>query len=351
LRDGSGRQGLKCDKQGPKCDNVRLGRKRLAGGELGACERIRVHLLLAPALILACGGTAAPEFGPGWSPGPPLPEPVQEFQAAVLRDRVYVAGGLHRGNSVGIAVYRLDPAAGSWQRVANLPDGRHHMPLAATNDSLYAIGGLGPGGMNPTATLWVYDESANRWMTRASLPEPRGASAAGVVDGHIIVVGGMGSGEVLLDSVAIYDPATDRWRHGAPIPTPRDHLAAAVVNGKLYAVGGRPLDPSRNFDRLERYDLATDSWTTLAPMPTARGGLAAAALSGTIHTFGGETRRSVFREHEVYDVAAGTWASAALLPTGRHGLAAAAIDGRLYAIGGGPRAGLAQTAAVEVFQP
>jgi hypothetical protein len=71
--------------------------------------RTHSRFAVVTALILGCGGTAAPEFGPGWSPGPPLPEPVQEFQAAVLRDRVYVAGGLHRGNSVSIAVYRLGP--------------------------------------------------------------------------------------------------------------------------------------------------------------------------------------------------------------------------------------------------
>lgn len=309
------------------------------------------NLALSGVLVVACGGTPAPEFGPGWSPGPTLPEPVQELNAVLLQDRIYVAGGLYKGNYVSVEVYRLDPGATKWQRVADLPGGRHHTPLVVTGDSLYAVGGYGPGGMNPVATLWVYHESANRWMNRATLPKPRGASAAGVVDGKIIVVGGVGPDQTLLDSIAIYDPATDRWKHGAPIPTPRDHLAAAVVEGKVYAAGGRRLSTNRNVDRLERYDPASDTWVILTPMPTARGGLAAAALGGRIHTFGGETSRSVFREHEAYDVAGAHWVSLTPLPTGRHGLGAVAAGGRLFTVGGGPRAGLAQTAAVEVFQP
>jgi N-acetylneuraminic acid mutarotase len=161
----------------------------------------------------------------------------------------------------------------------------------------------------------------------------------------------MGEGSKLLDSIAIYDPRTSRWHHGAPIPTPRDHLAAAQVGGRVYAIGGRPLDPDRNFNKLEIYDPKTDSWAEGPPMLSARGGLAAAVLDGSIHTFGGETTHSVFEEHEVYDVGAGAWRSAPSLPTPRHGLAAAALGGRIYVVGGGPRAGLAQTSIVEVFNP
>lgn len=185
-------------------------------------------------------GSGGPEPPDGWTRGPALPEPVQELHAAVLGGRIYVAGGSRRGNAVSAAVYRLDPAAGSWQRVADLPAPRHHMPLAAVGDSLYAIGGLGPTGFDAVGTLWLYHEAAGRWVERAPLPEPRGASAAAVGDGRIIVVGGFGVDRRLLDSIAVYDPRTGRWRHGAPIPTPRDHLAAAAVNDRIYVIGGGP---------------------------------------------------------------------------------------------------------------
>jgi len=268
----------------------------------------------------------------------------------MLHGSIYIAGGFHHGPQASSATYRLDPGASEWRRVGDLPAPRHHMPLAVVGDSLYAVGGLSPSG--PVATLWLYHEGGDRWVEREALPEPRGATSAAVeVGGRLVVVGGFGPGGRLLDSIAIYDPATHRWHHGAPIPTPRDHLAAAQVGGRVYAIGGRPRDPDRNFNKLEIYDAGSDSWVGGPPMPSARGGLAAAVFGGRIHTFGGETTRSVFDNHEVYDVSAGTWQTAPPMPTGRHGLATAALNGRIYVIGGGPRAGLAQTFVVEVYNP
>jgi N-acetylneuraminic acid mutarotase len=190
---------------------------------------------------------------------------VQELHAAVLRGRIYVAGGITPRDRGSIRVYRLDSAASGWERVADLPAPRHHMPLAVANDTLYAIGGLGPGGFSPVATLWLYDERADGWHVRAPLPEPRGASAAAVADGRIVVVGGFGAGMELSDSTVIYDPGADRWSHAAGAPTPRDHLAAVRLGGEVFAVGGQPL-------------------------PTPRHGVAAAVLAGRIYLIGGGPR-------------------------------------------------------------
>jgi N-acetylneuraminic acid mutarotase len=310
--------------------------------------RLEFPMLLAGLLAWGCG-QAAPEYDAGWNSGPSLPEAVQELHAATLGSRIYVAGGIASDNAASPRIFVLDPGAEEWRRVADLPAARHHMPLVAAGDSLYAIGGYDASGMVPVGTLWVYDEAADRWLDRAPLPEPRGASAAGFVNGRIVVVGGVGPGNRLLDSIAIYDPASGAWARGAPLPTPRDHLAAAVVEGALYAVGGRPIDPDRNFAQLDRYDPTTSLWTTLSPMPTARGGLAAVALGREIHAFGGETSSRVFAEHEVFDTRSGQWSISAPLPTARHGLGAAVRGREILVIAGGPRAGLAQTAVVEIY--
>src|SRR5881296_1091175 len=221
-----------------------------------------------------------------------------ELSAAALDGKIYVAGGIDRSNHPTAAAFRYDPATNRWERIADLPAPRHHMPLAVAGDTLYAVGGLSGQSFIPERTLWAYREDVNRWEARAPLPAPRGASGAAAVDGRLVVVGGWGAGRRLVDSTAIYDPAANRWRNAAPIPTPRDHLAAAAITGIVYAIGGRPLDPDRNYDVVEAYDPATDRWTTKAPMPSRRGGLAAAVLDGSIHTVGGETRRAVFANHE-----------------------------------------------------
>lgn len=286
-----------------------------------------------------------------WSTAAPIPERVQEMHAAELHGRIYIAGGFDSTGSPTRSAYRYDPSANDWERIADLPAARHHMPLATVGDTLYAVGGLSGMTFTGESNLWLYREDLNRWESRAALPLGRGASGVGVVGGALIVVGGMGPTTAHVDSTARYDPATNTWRHAAPIPTLRDHLTAQAVNGVVYAIGGRPHDPDRNYDVVEAYDPAADRWTTRAPMPSRRGGLASAVLGGRIHTFGGETGSSVFDTHEVYDPAMNRWTSGPRLPTGRHGLGAASVNGTIYVIGGGPRAGLAQTAVVEVFTP
>jgi len=303
-------------------------------------------------VALACVAATAVLSADGrWSTAAPLPEPIQEMSAAVLRGKIYIAGGFDRSGKPIARAFRFDPAANQWERIADLPAPRHHMPLAVAGDTLYAIGGLAEATFVPENTLWMYREDRSRWESRASLPVARGASGVGVVNGKLVVVGGWGPGRKLVDSTAIYDPATDRWKNAAPIPTPRDHLTAAAVGGIVYAIAGRPFNPDQNYDVVEAYDPATDRWTRKSPMPSRRGGLASAVLDGKIHTVGGETRSSVFANHEVYDPALDRWITAAPLPTARHGLGAAALNGKIYVIGGGPRAGFAQTDVVEVFAP
>src|SRR3989442_7135324 len=192
-----------------------------------------------PALA-ACALAAS---GSPWSTAAPIPERIQETHAAVLHGRIYIAGGIDRADHATAVVYRYEPAANGWERIADLPAPRHHMPLAVAADTLYAVGGLAETSFVPEPNLWIYREDRNRWEARAPLPEPRGASGVGVVNGTLVVVGGWGMGRVLLDSTAIYDPATNRWKHAAPIPTPRDHLTAAAAGGLVYAIGGRPRPP------------------------------------------------------------------------------------------------------------
>jgi N-acetylneuraminic acid mutarotase len=281
-----------------------------------------------------------------WSSAASLPQPLQELSGAVLKGKIYVAGGINTQNEGTTAAYRYDPAGDRWERIADIPDSRHHMPLVVVNDSLYLVGGYAVPGFTPTRSLFLYDEAHDQWLGRALLPEPRGASAADAVNGRIVVAGGTGlSGHVA--PVAIYHPGSDSWSHGAPIPTLRDHLTGATVNGIFYAIAGRR---NGNFDVVEAYDLASDSWTTRASMPSRRGGLGGAVLNGKIHTFGGEGP-GTFSNHERYDPATNSWTVLPSLPTARHGTAVAAAGDRVYVIAGGPREGFSQTDIVEVFTP
>src|SRR2546425_4721138 len=104
-------------------------------GDRGGVRRLMrlLPLLLIPAVLEGDGR---------WSAAAPLPEPIQELSAAVLHDKIYVAGGIDRTGQATAAAFRYDPAANHWERIADLPAPRHHMPLAVVGDTLYAVGGL-----------------------------------------------------------------------------------------------------------------------------------------------------------------------------------------------------------------
>src|SRR2546425_10971195 len=222
-------------------------------------------------LVPALTAGALVTSGPHWSTAAPLPEPIQETHAAVLHGKIYIAGGIDGPARATAAAYPYASAANRWERIADLPAPRPHMPLAVAGDPLYAVGGLAETSFVPESNLWIYREDRNGWESRAPLPEPRGASGVGVVNGKLVVVGGWGTRRVLLDSTAIYDPATNRWKHAAPIPTPRDHLTAAAAGGLVYAIGGRPFDPGRNLDAVEASHPAPAPPARENPLPSRRG--------------------------------------------------------------------------------
>src|SRR6266699_1560426 len=104
---------------------------------LGTVNRGSTSMSFPALALLAC--LAVTQGDGRWSAAAPLPEPVQELSAAVLHGRIYVAGGFDRTGAPTAAAFRYDPVANQWERVADLPAARHHMPLAAVGDTLYAV--------------------------------------------------------------------------------------------------------------------------------------------------------------------------------------------------------------------
>src|SRR5688572_15681826 len=109
-------------------------------------------LRLAQLALVACAGVTVSSAG-SWSTAARLPQPLQEMSAAVLRGKIYLAGGINSSNEAAKVAFRYDPGTDRWERIADLPVERHHMPLVVVNDSLYAIGGYEPPNFTPARTL------------------------------------------------------------------------------------------------------------------------------------------------------------------------------------------------------
>src|SRR4051812_47002904 len=183
---------------------------------LATLTQFNMRLIALTALLGVVVGSAR-----SWSTTAPIPERLQEHHGVLFGGKIYIAGGIDSTGQTTKVAYRYDPTRNTWQRVADLPEPRHHMPLLVVNDTLYAIGGFDGLRFTPKATLWIYRADKNTWEERAPLPAPRGATGAGVVSGKLVVVGGYGLNRALLDTTIVYDPRSNAWSNRAPIPTKR----------------------------------------------------------------------------------------------------------------------------------
>ena len=296
-----------------------------------------------------------------WSQAAPACVARQVIYPAVLDGRLYVAGGLldpNTGYSAHFEAY--EPGQGRWTRLATLPQGRHHVALAAADGAIHAVGGFSGGfpRWQAQADVFVYEPAADRWRPGVPLPAPRAEGVVEAVDGKLYVIGGRVRATPDAshfndheDSslTEVFDLRSGRWSRAADAPTARNSAASAVIDGRIYVAGGRQASRQpdgslrqANVATLEVFDPATGEWTTRAPMPQAQGGLGATSHDGKLLVFGGEQwvpQQRVFAEAWSYDPATDRWSALPPLPTPRHGLGAGTIGNRIHVVGGATRAG------------
>ncbi|HVL90842.1 MAG TPA: kelch repeat-containing protein [Actinomycetota bacterium] len=290
----------------------------------------------------AAGVVEAQPGGPRLCPGTPCPERL-----------VYAVGGLSGPLAKVLDRVQVFDPANAWRDGPPLPEARHHLAAAGLGDTLYVTGGTpDKRGLEPHANVWVLRPGRTSFERLADMPEGRVAHAMVAVNKKLYVVAGRGPSS----SVLIFDPAKG-WSKGAAMPGPRDHVAAVAVQNKIYVIGGRDSSVSR---RVDIYDTATDSWSEGVPLPDAISAGAAAALDdGLIHLVGGEDPRMlggrVYDLHLAFDPIGSVWLEGPKPLLAVHGGAYADVTGKLLVIGGSRRQGtfsiFGWTGLVQVFDP
>ncbi len=152
---------------------------------------------------------------------------------------------------------------GVWISKAAMPTARSSLGLAATNNSIFAIGGF--LGIN-VDTVEKYDLATDTWVTKTPMPVANRGFEVTVCQNNIYTIGGD------MGNIEVYFPSNDSWivkewsarRYGFGVST---------VHDKIYIIGGGRswLYPEYGYslyNYTDVYDPATDSWTTAAPIPT-----------------------------------------------------------------------------------
>ncbi len=169
-----------------------------------------------------------------WTPLPPLRRPRAAGAAAVVGDKIVVAGGQDEGN----LVKQTEVFDGEkWSEAARIPTPREHVAAASDGEYLYAVGGRALGPDENFASLERYDPASDSWKRLPDMPTPRGGLGAAIVGGHLIAVGGE-SPTRALGEVESYNIAREAWSRGPTMRTPRHGLDVEAIGGALYALGG-----------------------------------------------------------------------------------------------------------------
>lgn len=186
-----------------------------------------------------------------WIEGPALPVPQAEVAAGVLDGALILAGGRsprdgrngqYADHQDTGAAWQLKPGATTWNPLPPLPTPRNSSAAAVLNDRLHVAGGriVGSTGLTNLATHEAWDPKRGAWLTLAPMPQPRGGHAAAVLGGRLYCFGGESFGPEgrAHDEVFAYDPIADRWAEAPKMPMPLHGLGAVTMEGEIHLLGG-----------------------------------------------------------------------------------------------------------------
>jgi N-acetylneuraminic acid mutarotase len=232
-----------------------------------------------------------------WGFAAELPVALHHPVAVGLAGKVYSLGGqLRSGETARTLAY--DPVLDQWTDLSPMPTARGGGAAAIIDDRIYVA-----GGRSPAANAFeVYDVGDDEWTVLPDLPESfpgRNHLAATAIGGKVYVAGGRYDGDgfssPMTRSLDIYDPVSNGWTKGADLPRERGGVNGIAANGCFFVWGGEGGDigePNNVFPDHDVYDPATDTWTELADLPTPIHGVTGAAfVGGIIYMPGGGTRQ------------------------------------------------------------
>jgi len=229
-----------------------------------------------------------------WESGPPLPEPVHHAMLVTYRDQLVLIGGFQpRGDDLlavtSAQVLFLDANTGRWIPGPPLRHPRAAGAAAVVGDKIVVAGGRTGNPEQLVAQTEVFD--GNNWHDGDPIPVPGDHLAAASDPNYLYTVGGRtftaGSNTT---SVQRYDPAANRWTILPDTPEPISGAGAAIVDGQLIIAGGEGTTTVSATVRAFDLTSPTATWTTLPLLNQGRHGLGVAAIGNTLYAIAGSTR-------------------------------------------------------------
>ncbi len=218
--------------------------------------------------------------------GPPLPEAISSFGAAVNNDWLYVYSGhtgkahQHSRENLSHTFARLnldEPKA--WELLA-METPLQGLALVSSGENLFRVGGMQPQNnrqeeddLRSVDEFARFDPATGHWTALTPLPAARSSHDAVALDGKIYVVGGWtlsgDRGGEWQTAALVYDTAQGdegQWMEIARPPFQRRALALATWQDRIWVLGG--MDEKADIQRtVYSFDPSTNHWEEGPAMP------------------------------------------------------------------------------------
>lgn len=149
-----------------------------------------------------------------WAVMARAPRSAREFNAGVLGNHIYFAGGNTDFGSPSAYMDRYDVATNSWERMRDVPESRGNAAVWGGPDGrLYYINGTRSAGLGcNTCNSWgvAYDPATNQWSRIADSPNGGFYPGTAQIGNELILSSGEGRGAAV---VAYTFPGTSYWLH------------------------------------------------------------------------------------------------------------------------------------------
>jgi N-acetylneuraminic acid mutarotase len=224
-----------------------------------------------------------------WRRVRPMPDELNHTVAVAHRGRLYVSGGYASESSLALpslTLLRYNPERNRWTRLAPAPTPRAAHAAAVIGNRLYVAGGANESGS--LRSLEIYDFAKNRWRSGPDFRGPARNHTTGVASGgRFYVLAGRDAQNYT--SVDRYEPRSGRWLKPLEMATPRGGVASARLrDGRIVVFGGEDLSPGgETIGEVELFDPRTGRWSRLPDMRTPRHGLGGAALGNRVFALEG----------------------------------------------------------------
>ncbi len=271
---------------------------------------------------------------------PALNTPRYKHAGNVLKDTIYISGGITNSQPATAQTETLNPSAATpWQLLSAMNTARSGFALHAWDGKLHAIGGTDNNDQALVSSIETYDPEDDSWQTTAAMPFGNASFNSTVFNDSLYTWGGSKKAVDLSDGRSQfmrYDFMSGTWTHTSRKLSVQSNFSTAILNKQLYIIGGE--NAAGATSEVTAYNINNNTWKSISPLIESRRALSAITynteLSQEIYVFGGQNQGGNLRSVEMYNAQTNAWVTKRKMNFDRAFASSALLNEKVYVFGG-----------------